>query len=95
MDCRRLVVIASLVFLAAVLFALAIAGAGDEPVFDRLTARQAAPAKYDIVCLSGGVPILRVAGVEGGYDSNGVLRWSDGDVTYASSAECVIRTAKP
>lgn len=82
-------------WMAVGLFAFAAAAASFWSIFIVAGRHVEGPAKYDIVCLSGGVPILRVAGVDGGYDSNGVLRWSDGDVTYASSAECVIRTAKP
>ena len=53
------------------------------------------PQAYDIICVSGGRPILQAEGVTDAYvgGSNGVMGWKDGSHEYFSTADCIARRA--
>lgn len=51
--------------------------------------------RYDIICVSGGRPILQAEGVTDAYvgGTNGVMHWKDGSHEYFSTADCIARRA--
>lgn len=50
----------------------------------------------DIVCVSGGVPIIRAGAAENVVEhDNGRLSWTDSQAAYSTNADCVVRRQKP
>lgn len=49
--------------------------------------------KYDIICMSGGVPVLQAGAVTDYRVGDGAMHWSDGKHEYHSTAECIARRA--